>query len=125
MPAAIGASEGMHFIDDDHSHALEQRPVVDAARDEHRLQGFRRREQNVGWVVQNPLACARADVTVPQRHCATKPLAVLLESGKQVVDERLQRGDVDHAQPAPVLVHHARQGGEDGRLGLPSGRRCH
>ena len=61
---------------------------------------------------------------MPERDPAASPGAVDLKARQQVVQQRLQRAQVDHRQASPALGGHPGQHREGGRLGLAAcGRR--
>ena len=118
VPAPVPGAEGMHLVHDHGPQVGEQPPVVDAGADEHRLKRLRRGEQQVGRVGEHGLAAGRRGVAVPERDPAASPGAVDLEARQQVVEQRLQRAQVDHRQAGPALGGHPGQHREGGRLGL-------
>ena len=125
MPASIVASEGVCLVDDDAPHVGEPALVIDAARDEHRLDRLGRGQQHVGRLGEKPVAFGLAGVPVPEADGAADEAAVAFESGVEVVEQRPKRAHVEDGQASPVLGEHPREQGEDRCLGLSAGGRCH
>ncbi len=124
VPAAVVASEGVDLVDDDGADAAQERSGIDAGRDHHDLERLGRRQQDVGRFGQHPRSHRPPDVAVPQPSGATHHLRVGLQPGMQVVQQRLERADVQHRQAVPVLGEHPGQDREDRRLGLPACGGC-
>ena len=122
MPAAVVTGERVHLVHDDRPHPSEQRPVLDLEADQHGLQRLRRGQQHVRRVAQQPLPRRRAHVAVPDRGPAAQPAGVGLQPGQQVVQQRLQRADVDDRQAGPALRVHGGQQREHRGLGLAARR---
>ena len=122
MPAAVVTGEGVHLVDDDRPHAGEQRPVLDLEADQHGFQRLGRGQQHVRGIAQDPLPRRGTHVTVPDRDPAAQPAGVGLQPGQQVVQQRLQRADVNDRQARPPLRLHGRQQREHRRLGLAARR---
>ena len=65
MPTSVVTGEGMEFVNDDGSDVLEELPMVDLGRHQNRFEGFRRREQAIGWIGKDvlpdrPVLCPHA-----------------------------------------------------------------
>ena len=118
VPAPVPGAEGMRLVHDHGPQVSEQPPVVHAGADEHGLKRLRRGEQQVGQVGEHGLAAGRRGVAMPERDPAARPGAVDLKARQQVVEQRLQRAQVDHRQAGPALGGHPGQHREGGRLGL-------
>ena len=80
--------------------AGEEPVVVDAARDEHRLERLGRGQQDVRRLGEDALAGGVADVAVPEPDATTQPVAVLRDSWVQVVQQGPQRRHVEDGEPA-------------------------
>ena len=122
MPAAVVAGERVHLVHHDRPHPGEQRPVLDLEADQHGFQRLRRGQQHVRRVAQQPLPRRRAHVAVPDRGPAAQPAGVACQPGQQVVQQRLQRADVDDRQAGPSLRVHGGQQREHRGLGLAARR---
>ena len=59
MPTPVVPGESVQLVDDDRAHVAEQQLVVDFAEDEHRLEGLRRRQQDVRRVGDHAAAGLR------------------------------------------------------------------
>ena len=97
VPAPVVAGEGVHLVDDHGPHAGEEAGVVDARRDQHRLERLRGGEQDVGRVGAGsgrradwPMSPCQSPTRRPtsRRSCSSR--------GVQVVEQRPQRADVEH-----------------------------
>ena len=73
----------------------EQPPVVHAGADQHRLQRLGRGEQQVRRAGEDGLAPGGRGVAVPEGDPAAGPAAVGLQARQQVVEQRLQRAQVE------------------------------
>ena len=104
MPAAVIPGEGMDLVDDDHAEVREQALRVDAGRDQHHLQRLGGRQQAIGRFAQDPPPCCLFDVSVPERRSPPEQGAIALEPDVEVVQERLDRTDVENAQARPPSV---------------------
>ena len=123
MPAPVPGTEGMRLVHDHGAHAGEQPAVVHVRADEHRLERFRRGEQHVGQIGERGLAAGRRGVAVPERDPPADPSAVGLQPGEQVVQQCLERAEVDDGQAFPVPLLHRGQHGEHGGFCLAAGGR--
>ena len=124
VPAAVVAGEGMDLVHDHHPQVREQAAGIDVGRDEHQLQRLGRREQAVGRVAENVPPGSRGHVAVPEGRSPAQERAVPLEPKVEVVEQGLDRADVEHAQARPALGEHAGGDGQEGRLGLAACRRA-
>ena len=122
MPAAVVAGERVHLVHHDRPQPGEQRPVLDLEADQHGFQRLRRGQQHVRRIAQQPLPRRRAHVAVPDRGPAAQPAGVGLQPGQQVVQQRLQRADVDDRQAGPAPRVHGGQQREHRGLGLAARR---
>src|SRR5699024_5229384 len=61
---------------------------------------------------------------VPDVHAAAHPVCVVAETLGEVVEQRLERGHVQHGETGPVLGGHAAEDWEHRRLGLAAGGGC-
>lgn len=118
VPAAVVAGEGMDFIHDDRPQALEERAMVHVHAHQHGFQRLGSGQQNVRTLPQDGLALWLGDIAVPQGGSAAQPGGVGLQPGQQVVEQRLERTDVEDGGAGPVLGGHPGQQGEGGGFGL-------
>ncbi len=122
MPTAVVASEGVDLVHDHHAQVREQAAGIDVRRHQHHLQRLRRGQQAVGRVAEHVPAGGGGHVAVPEGRTPAQERAVPLEPHVEVVQEGLDRADVEHAQPRPALRQHARGHGQEGRLRLAARR---
>ena len=141
MHPALGGGKGVDLVDDDRLHRAQGLPRLRA---QDQVEGLRRRDQDLGRVprVQPTLlrtGVPRADA-YPRRSEARRlpgpePLGLGRDPGEggpqvalDVVDQRLERGDVEDANPGRVgrraAAEHVDRG-EEGREGLAAARRCY
>ena len=106
MPASIVAGEGVQLVYDDGLEVLEEHAGLRAARDEHDLDGLGCREQKVGPFLHDGPPSGGADVAVPERDTPADQGAVGPKARLDVVEQSLDRTDVEHAQPAPAFGQH-------------------
>ena len=92
--------------------------MLDSEADEHGFQRLGRGQQYVRRLAQDPLPRRGGDVTVPDRDSPSQPARVVLQPRQEVIQQRLQRADVDDRQAGPALLFHRGQQREDGRFGL-------
>ena len=59
---------------------------------------------------------------MPERHPPPRPAAIGFQSRQEIVEQRLQRAQVEHRQPGPSFGGHPGQHGEGGGFGLASRR---
>ena len=121
MPAAIVAGERMQLVDDDGLDVLEEHARIRAARHEHHLDRLGRGQQQIGTIAQDRPPPGRADIAVPEIDAPSDQVAVGPETRFDVVQEGLERTDVEHAQPAPLFGEHPRQERKHRGLGLAAG----
>ncbi len=97
--AAVGAGDGTHFVNHDHSQVVEQRSFVNARRNQHHFQRFGRRHQQLGGLRQKLLAGAGRRVSVPHKAVQAHHLRVqaqsLLSKTADVVDDGKRLGEQD------------------------------
>ena len=103
VPSPIVSGKGVDLIDDDGPNAAQHLPAVRLRRNQHDLQRLRRGEQNVRRIRLDPVALRRADISVPQCAAPTHHLAVSIQPLVEIVQQRLERADIDDAQAAPIL----------------------
>jgi hypothetical protein len=115
----IVTSERVQLVDDDHLHTGEQsagllcllvsRTSIDS--------GVVRSMS--GWLPPNCVLVACRDIAMPERNTSPHPAAVSLQPHVQVVEQRLDRTEVEHRQAGPLLLHHSRQHREAAASVLP------
>jgi hypothetical protein len=96
VPPAVVTGEGVDLVDHDSAKVAEELPVLDLGADEHRLDRLGRGEQDVGTLAQDALTRGRDDVPVPHRDAPPEPRGIRREARGEVVQQRLQRADVEH-----------------------------
>lgn len=121
VPTPVVSGERVHLVDHDRAKLPEELVVVHGYADQHRLQGFRSGEQDVGAFPENGPAPSHGHVAVPERGTAAEPAGVGLQPGQEVVEQGLQRAHVEHGGARPVLLRHPGQQRKRRRLGLAAG----
>ena len=89
---------------------------------EKRLDRLGRDQQHARRLFEQATFRGRRDVSVPLVDGDLRLLAQLLQPRELVVDQRLERPDVDGSDPRGRFVEHAGKDGQKGRLGLPRRR---
>lgn len=118
MPAPVVPGKGVQLIHDGHTQGAEPGGPVHPQRDEHALQGLRHRQQYVRGIPQAAGLGPLADIAVPDLDAPPHQGRIAAQASFQVVEQGLDRTDVQDTQATPVLGEHARQHGDDRRLGL-------
>lgn len=90
----------MQFVDHDEVERTKQCGDCRPPQDKECLEGFRCDQQNAGRIRQDPSLVARGHVAVPAMHRNVEPFAQAVEAIELVVDERLQRADVQRTNTA-------------------------
>jgi hypothetical protein len=116
--AAVGARERVHLVDDDHAQVGEQRGGVDPLADQHDLERLGGGHEQLGGLLQEARAIARADVAVPHGAVEADHLGVAAEAVRLVVQQRLDRGQVQRADAVGRAGEQLRQHREHRRFGL-------
>ena len=123
MPAPVVAGEGVQLVDHHRLQIPEQHARLRPARDEQHLDRLGRGQQQIGRLPHDPPPAGGADVAVPAVDPPPERIGAGAQPRLQVVQQRLDRADVEHAQPAPPAVEHPRQQREHRRLRLAAGGR--
>ena len=95
MPAAIVPGEGVDFIDDDGTKVGKHSLFLDPSGNQHHLERLGGREEQVGWVGKDRPPRRVSDVTVPDRSAAADEVAVVGQPHMKVVQQRLERAEVE------------------------------
>jgi hypothetical protein len=116
--AAVAARERVDLIDHDHPQIPKQPRRVDRLRDQHDLERLRRGHQQLGRLAQElpPLVAGR--VAVPHEAPQPDHLRVLIQPLGLVVEQRLDRRDVEGSDAHGLIADHARDRREHAGLGL-------
>ena len=122
MPAAVVAGKSVDLVHNHRSQIAEQAAGIDVGRDQHHLQRLWCGEQAIGRIAQYMPPGGRGHVAMPERRPPAQERAVPLEANVEVVQQGLDRADVEQAQAGPVLRQHAGGQREEGRLGLAARR---
>ena len=105
LQASVAAEQGMDLVDDDKAQIAEKRRDLHVLVDEQGLQRFRRDLQDARRLLQQPALVGLRDIAVPARHRDALLLAELIQAAELIVDQRLERRDVQHAhRPRRILV---------------------
>ena len=130
--SALGGRDGVHLVDD---HRLDAREELPRARREHQVQALGRRDEDVGRRPQHAPALVRRRVArahgdagrgeVDARGGRRRPDARegRAQVALDVVVERLEGRDVEHAQALAGLRQHAVEEPQERRQGLARARR--
>nr|WP_246337551.1 hypothetical protein [Azospirillum oleiclasticum] len=118
LPAAVGADEGVQLVDHHRVERAEQAGDLQPAADEGGLQRFRRHQQDAGRPLARLPLVRRRHVAVPAEHRHLQRLARRVEAAELVVDQRLQRADVEQAEAARRLARDAGDQWKEGGLRL-------
>ena len=86
-----------------------------------RLQRFRRDLQNAGGVLEQLVLMGLGHVAVPVPHGDLRLRAQVVEAAELVVDERLQRADIDRAHGGGRVLIELGQNREEGGLRFAGG----
>ena len=121
MPAAVVAGKGVDLVDDHGPQVAKELLFVDPARDEHHLERLGRRQKQIGGILNDALAGGLGSVAMPEGSTAADEIAVIGQTRFQIVEEGLDRADIDHRQPPPILREHPGENRKRGRLGLSAG----
>ena len=132
MGSALGGRDGVHLVDD---HRLDAREELPRARREHQVQALGRRDEDVGRRTQHAPALVRRRVArahgdagsgeVDARGGRRRPDARegRAQVALDVVVERLEGRDVEHAQALAGLREHAVEEPQERSQGLAGARR--
>ena len=123
MPAAVGASERMKFINDDDLEVLEELPVFDLRGHENDFEGLRGGKETVGRVVHHSAFLALSRVAVPAGGSSPDQLKVPLEPLFLIVQQRPDRTHVEDRETRPRLSKHLREDRKESRFSLAPGSR--
>jgi hypothetical protein len=123
LHAALGADERVQFVDDDIAQRAERRRQRRAARDEHRFERFGRDQQHACGLLQKALLAARRYIAMPAGDGNLQCFAQIVEPRALIVDQRLQRTDVQHRPAARLVAQQVRKNGEKSGFRLARRRR--
>ena len=123
MPAAVVTSKGMDLINHHDPRALQNFPTRWVFGNQHHLKRFRRGEQYVGRVRFDPVLHRWRDVPMPYLAAPPQHPAVSIQTHMEIVQQRLERTHVNHAESRPVFAANPRQHRKHGGLGLAAGGR--
>ena len=130
--AALGRRDGVHLVDD---HGLDAGEDLPRARGEHQVEALGRRDEDVGRRAQHAPALLRRRVARAHGDARSRQVDARRGSGRadarerraqvalDVVVERLERRDVEHAQALARLGHEAVEEPEEGGERLARARR--
>jgi hypothetical protein len=123
VPATVPGGEGVHLVDHDGLQISEEPCVLDPGGDQHALQGLWRSQQEVGRLRRDPALLRLRNVAVRHRRSTAEPAGHSGQPRFQVVEQGLERTDVEDRESAPTPRLHPRQQRQDGGLGLAAGGR--
>ena len=119
--ASIRPREGMDLVDDHVAEIAEEPRHVVGTVHEHGLQRFGGDLQDARGLLQELLFVGLRHVPVPSRHADARQIQKLLHAAELVVNEGLQRADVQRADAHGRVLPQVGEDGEKGRLGLTAG----
>ena len=99
--------------------------MLDLAGNQHGFQRLRGREQAIRRRSENLLSPRLGDVAVPDRTASADQAQVVFQPLMEVVEQRLERADVENGQTVPFLGQHPGQEREDGRFRLAACGGCY
>src|SRR5258708_1631045 len=111
----------MQLVNHHRSHAPEQSAVIDPDGDHDRLDRLRRDQKDLRGIAERTPAGSVADVAVPETGPEADERGVALNPWLDVVEQGLERADVEHREAAPPLGRHTREQGKHRRLRLAPG----
>ena len=125
LHTAVSPQQRMDLVDHNEPQIMKERRDLHVLVDHERFQRFRRDLQDArGLLHQLPLLGLR-DVSVPAIDSNSLLLAQLVQTPELVVDQCLERCDIEHADTLGRLFIKQRKDRKEGRLRLSGrGRRC-
>ena len=123
LHAPVAAQEGVDLINDDEPQIAEQPRDFPVAPDQHRLQRFRRDLQDPGGILHQLSLVGIGDVAVPVPDRDLRLFEQVVEPQKLVVNQGLERGNVEAADRRGRMLGEERHDREKGSLGLAGGGR--
>ena len=117
----VRPQQGVDLVDHDEAQVAEERRDFHVLVDQQCLQGFRRDLEDAGGMLQQLLLFGGRRVPVPAGDGNARLLAQLVQPAELVVDQRFQRGDVQHPHRAGRVLLQQRQDGKEGRFRLAGG----
>ena len=119
--AAIAVDKCVHFVEHDETQIVEETPQVLLTSKQHRFQRLGRDLQDAAPLAQKTLFRALRDVAMPALNRNVAAFQQTIKALKLVVDQRLERADVQNANRLRWLLNKCRDDGKEGRLGLATG----
>ena len=114
----------MEFVDHDDPHIPEELVMIDLLGNQHDLQRFGRRQQAIGLLCEDSLPFTLRGVAVPQGSLPPHQPQVLVEALLLIVQQRLDRADVQDRDARPGFFEHLGDDREKRRLGFAASRGC-
>ena len=121
LAAARIADEGVQLVDHHGIESAEQPRRLGPAPDQGRLQGFRGDQQDAGRGLARLALVGLGDIAVPAENRNVQRLAQPVEPAELIVDQGLERADIEQPEAAARLVGDARDQRQKRRLGLAAG----
>ena len=106
VPASIVAGERVQLVDHDSLEILEELSRLRAAGDQHHLDRLGSGQQQVRPLAHDRQPPRGPHVAMPQTNAASYQSGVRPEPSLDVVQERLDRTDVEHAHTTPPFGQH-------------------
>ena len=119
--APIRAGQGMHLVDHRVAQIAEQPHKIARTAHEHGFQRFGRDLQNAAWVLHCLFLMGLRHVAVPMEHGNAAHVQKAVEPRKLVVDQALQRRDIQRPEGGGRVFAQLGDDREKRRLGLSGG----
>src|ERR1035438_4730273 len=121
MPPAVIARKGVNLIDYDNPQIPEEGFLVGPSRHQHHFKILWRSQQTIGRLPQDRPLLGIPDVSVPNPGPTPDQVAVSAQPDIEVVQERLDRAEIEDAESGPVLRQHPGKDREECRLRFAPG----
>ncbi len=118
----VGAGDGVHLINDHHSQIPEESLLIDPLGHQHDLERLGRGHEQFGGFLEELATLVVGGVAVPHKTAKPDHLGVQPEPFGLIVQQRLDRSDVDGSHTVGLVVDHVRQRREHRRFGLAACR---
>ncbi len=122
LPAAVAPQQRVHLVDDDEPKVAEEPADRGVLVEQQRLERLGRDLQDARRMLEQARLVRLRHIPVPVPHGDAGLGAQVVEARKLVVDERLERADVESAHRGGRVLGKQREYGEEHRLGLPRRR---
>ena len=118
LPAAVSAEQRVNLIDDHKAQIPEEGGNLRVLAHQERLQRLRCDLKDPRGMLEKPSLFRGRHIPVPMPDRDLRLLAEIIQAEELVVDQRLQRCDIDAADRQRLLLHQQRQNRKKSRLRL-------